>query len=82
MSGNDNDMPETFGMYRGHKMTLVKGAWLYADNETPVSENPNRPCGFCGLPNTPEGHDGCLGAIKGAANACCGHGHDRGYIQW
>ena len=46
------------------------------------------PCAKCGLPPTPEGHDGCLGEIAsndhgGIMNACCGHGDDRlAYIQY
>ena len=31
---------------------------------------------------TPEGHDACLGAIPGAAAACCGHGVQAPYILW
>ncbi len=33
-------------------------------------------CGYCGLKNTVEGHDGCLGTLPGVMNACCGHGPD------
>ena len=41
-------------------------------------------CAKCGLPPTPEGHDGCLGTLVGnVMNACCGHGLDRqAYIQY
>lgn len=31
-------------------------------------------CKHCNLERTPEGHDGCLGALPGVMNACCGHG--------
>ena len=31
-------------------------------------------CSVCNLKRTPEGHDGCLGTLKGLMNACCGHG--------
>lgn len=56
--------------------------WFYADGQ-PVRDNPNRPCGYCGLPNTAEGHDGCLGTLPGVMNACCGHGSDNeAYIQF
>lgn len=42
-----------------------------------------RGCGHCGLHPTPEGHDGCLGTIPGAMNACCGHGNvELAYIQY
>jgi len=46
------------------------------------------PCAKCGLPPTPEGHDGCLGTLvndgdKEIWNACCGHGDNRlAYIQY
>ena len=41
-------------------------------------------CVKCGLGPTPEGHDGCLGTLKGdIMNACCGHGNDdQAYIQY
>lgn len=41
-------------------------------------------CVKCSLPPTPEGHDGCLGTLKGdIMNACCGHGEERmAYIQY
>lgn len=41
-------------------------------------------CAKCGLPPTPEGHDGCLGTLPGPImNACCGHGNDsQAYIQY
>lgn len=50
--------------------------WCYADTMLPVSEDAARPCGHCGLANTPDGHDGCLGTLPGVLNACCGHGID------
>lgn len=68
--------------HRGHPIVLVGGAWLYSDTREPVAENPDRDCGHCGLPNTPEGHDGCLGTLDGAMNACCGHGNAaEAYVQ-
>ncbi len=60
--------------WRGHPIVLVCGTWLYSDTHEPVAESPDRDCGHCGLPNTTEGYDGCLGTIPGAMNACCGHG--------
>ena len=46
----------------------------------------NRPlplCGFCGKPNTKEGHDACLGTLPDVMNACCGHGrNDEAYVQF
>ena len=49
---------------------------------TPTIGN-ERLCGHCGKHNTKEGHDGCLGVIPDAMNACCGHGEiNDAYIQW
>ncbi len=69
--------------HRGHKTKLVDDIWYYCDTGKPVKEQPDRPCGHCGLPNTPEGHDRCLGELPGVMNACCGHG-ERGesYVQF
>ena len=42
-------------------------------------------CLHCGLERTAEGHDGCLGIMKGGVmNACCGHGDraEGAYIQY
>ena len=67
---------------RGHQIVCVNGEWLYADTMTPTAGHP-RDCGHCGLPNTPEGHDGCLGALPGVMNACCGHGDvATAYVQY
>ncbi|KKN72204.1 hypothetical protein LCGC14_0413410 [marine sediment metagenome] len=58
-------------------------AWCYMDTEQPVADAPDRQCGFCGLGSTPEGHDGCLGALPGVMNACCGHGRQKeAYVQF
>lgn len=53
------------------------------DTGKPTSEGwQSRPCGACGQPFTPEGHDPCLGTLKGVMNACCGHGHpSEAYVQ-
>ena len=68
--------------WRGHAIQFEENEWLYADSQ-PVRDNPNRPCGHCSLPNTPEGHDGCLGTLPGVMNACCGHGAgDEAYVQF
>lgn len=72
----------TADTHRGHPITLVDGAWLYADTKQPVTENPGRKCGHCKRQNRLDGHDACLGEIPGAMNACCGHGNNRGYVQW
>lgn len=70
--------------HRGHEMYLSRdGVYLYTDDDTPVSDNPDRTCGHCSRPNTLEGHDGCLGTLPGLMNACCGHGETRrAYAQF
>lgn len=70
--------------WRGHAIEEVAlDRWVYSDTRQPVPENPDRPCGHCGLPNTPEGYDGCIGYIPGALNACCGHGEPgAAYVQY
>lgn len=58
--------------------------WRYEDNGEPVPETwRGRGCGHCGLQDTPEGHDGCLGTLPGVMNACCGHGDPEvAYVQF
>lgn len=69
--------------HRGHNMELTDNCWIYCDNKKLVSSDKDRDCGKCGQPNTKEGHDPCLGALKYAMNACCGHGEIReAYIQF
>ena len=70
--------------WRGHEMAIgYDGAWRYCDNGQLVSNDPDRACNHCGLPQTPEGHDGCLGTLPGVMNACCGHGVEReAYVQY
>lgn len=70
---------------RGHQIEKNEaGVWVYSDDKTTTADNwMKRPCGFCGLHNTPEGHDGCLGTLPGVKNACCGHGNpNEAYIQF
>lgn len=65
--------------YRGHAIRWVAEPhqhWVYELDNMPIKLDPARPCGKCGIPDTPEGHDGCLGNLPGVINACCGHGED------
>lgn len=67
---------------RGHKIECVNGVYIYTDTKEPTVGN-ERDCGFCGLSNTIEGHDGCLGTLPGVMNACCGHGDiKQAYVQF
>ncbi len=66
---------------RGHPIQETRGQWYYADTEQPTAGN-RRNCALCQIPDTPEGHDPCLGTIPGVTNACCGHGDPvAAYIQ-
>lgn len=68
-------------MLRGHKIEKYLGEWIYTDTKTPCTSV--RECGFCSKPNTPEGHDGCIGTLLNVANACCGHGVEKeAYVQF
>ena len=70
-------------MWRGHKIELKADHYIYSDTKQLVSDAPERACGHCGLSQTPEGHDGCLGSLPGVMNACCGHGvESEAYIQY
>lgn len=70
--------------YRGHVIAKnERGRWVYKEDGLLVSADIDRACGHCGKPNTPEGHDACLGALPGVINACCGHGSpNEAYVQY
>ena len=69
--------------HRGHNIVFMQGKWRYSDMLVAVENWKDRACGHCGLSNTPEGHDGCLGTLPGVMNACCGHGDVRSaYVQF
>lgn len=66
----------------GYKTTVTDdGDRLYADIGMSVDEG-YRPCAKCGKYPTKEGHDTCLGTLGHVINACCGHGKNKGYIQF
>ena len=69
--------------YRGHKIKVKDGIWIYSDLNKPVESVKNIRCGYCGSSKTKAGHDGCLGELPNIMNACCGHGNtDEMYIQY
>jgi len=71
-----------FGYLRGHKIEKLDGKFVYSDTKE-ITVNNNRPCGYCGLPNTSQNYDGCLGKLPKIMNACCGHGQeDESYLQY
>ena len=63
--------------WRGHAVEFTGGLWLYRDTRQAVYSDPERGCGHCGEPNSPEGHDACIARLPGVINACCGHGDTR-----
>jgi hypothetical protein len=68
---------------RGHKIEFINNGWVYSDNKQPTAETHKlRACGKCGKKETKEGHDACLGTLKGLMNACCGHGKNKPYVQF
>lgn len=69
---------------RGHPIEWVNREWVYCDTKQPTQDTwQGRPCGYCGLHNTKEGHDGCIGTLPNAMNACCGHGStNEAYVQF
>lgn len=67
----------------GQANTLTTGNNMYTPEM--VGSGQFGICAKCGLPPTPEGHDGCLGTLneKVVMNACCGHGLNRqAYVQF
>ncbi|MCK5021239.1 MAG: hypothetical protein KAS32_29785 [Candidatus Peribacteraceae bacterium] len=67
---------------RGHPIICIDDEWVYADTKTPTAGNYRPVCGKCGLDDTPEGHDGCLGKMPNVKMACCGHGEKQGWIEY
>lgn len=68
------------GYMRGHAVYYGE-CWRYRD--TGEATRRDRPCAHCRLDATPEGHDGCLGALPGVRNACCGHGRrSEAYVEF
>ena len=70
--------------FRGNEIYEKGGEWYFSDTDEPTATTWRwRPCGRCGLADTPCGADGCLGHLPGVMNACCGHGERRmAYIQF
>ncbi|MFO1442926.1 hypothetical protein KDN24_06810 [Bacillus sp. Bva_UNVM-123] len=68
---------------RGHQIEYLNEEWVYSDTKEPTMKtHQERTCGHCNEANTREGHDACLGTLKGVMNACCGHGDiNLAYIQ-
>jgi hypothetical protein len=65
---------------RGNPIVFRNERWEYEDG-TPIDKE-ERPCKRCGQLPTKEGYDACLGHIKGAKHACCGHGVTKPCIKY
>lgn len=71
------------GFHRGNPMSFDGEDWRYDRDGVLVSSDPDRACGTCGIENTVDGHDGCIGNLPCVLNACCGHGRQgEAYIQF
>jgi hypothetical protein len=66
----------------GNKRYLDKdGIRRYENDNVPVGEE-YRPCAKCGHYPINDGEDYCFHHLGKVINACCGHGTQRGYIQF
>lgn len=67
----------------GHKKyTDSSGIRRYTNNNEPVSNSSYRPCAKCNKFPTEDGDDYCIANLGRVMNACCGHGLNKGYIQF
>ena len=57
-----------------HADHTAKRYRLNSTNELVKDDLSNLICPHCKRPPTKEGHDACLGTLKGVKYACCGHG--------
>ena len=64
------------------RYTNEKGERVYSDNNIPVGDLGIRPCARCGKYPTLDGDDACLSNLGKVMNACCGHGKNKGYVQF
>lgn len=66
----------------GHKKHINEnGDRVYDD--TGLKVEGVRPCAKCGeFPANDRGDDACIANLGNVMNACCGHGTNKGYIQF
>ncbi len=69
---------------RGRAIEYKNDEWVYSDDkEINMNRRAHDKCLRCLECPTEEGHDSCLGVLKGLMNACCGHGDDNAaYVQF
>lgn len=65
---------------KGHSCEWDGMKWIYSDTKELIADE--RPCKKCGNRSTDEGYDHCIGYIKGAKSACCGHGVEEGFVLY
>ena len=65
---------------RGWEIYYDGTNWRYSD--TNKIEDDSRPCKKCGHYPNKDGSDYCMGYVKGAKSACCGHGVEERYIKY
>lgn len=66
----------------GHlRYTDNDGVRRFSDTDDEVGVR-LRPCARCGKYPNPDGDDSCLQGLGKVLNACCGHGTNKGYIQF
>ena len=69
--------------WRGYDCYVINEIWYYCDDLSETARGHREACGYCGLKDTIEGHDGCIGTLEGVRNACCGHGIAKdAYVQF
>lgn len=67
----------------GHKRYVDEnGERRYVDNNVRLQDMPYRPCAKCGCYPNEDGDDACIARLGKVLNACCGHGTNKGYIQF
>jgi len=65
--------------YNGNLIEYINNKWYYEDGTRAINL---RPCPKCKNLPTKDGHDACIANLPGVNNACCGHGVEKGYIQF
>jgi len=69
--------------FRGYPIEFNGLEYIFSDTKQSTADTwESRPCGHCGKFNTEDGHDACIANLPGVINACCGHGHDKAYVQF
>lgn len=66
---------------RGNEIYYDKeGIWRYSEDNSKFDDS--KPCKRCGNFPNKDGADFCVGNIKGASSACCGHGIEVPFVMF